>query len=69
MKIVQLLDAYLPLTNEESSFIDQHPSKIKIHSLHEREEVIARNLVRKGIYEISKDNQMLIKVQHEKINK
>jgi hypothetical protein len=69
MKIVQLLDTYLPLTNEESNFVDKHSDKIKIYSLHEREEVVARNLVRKGIYEISKDNQMLIKVQHEKINK
>lgn len=65
MKIVHLLNMDLPLTNEEATFIDEHPNEFKIESLMGREEVLARNLVRKGIYEISKDNQRLVKVNEE----
>lgn len=55
----------LPLTNEESQFLEDHPGSFRINSLMGREEVIARNLVRKGIYEISKDNQTLVKVNEK----
>jgi len=65
MKIVELLNFSIPLTNEEQQFVESHPSKMAIARLMDRDQVIARNLVRKGIYEISNDSQYLIK-QDEK---
>jgi hypothetical protein len=61
MKIHQILGApSIILTNEEQSFIKSHHKEIAIRSLYDREEVLARNLVRKGVYEISNDNENLI---------
>jgi hypothetical protein len=61
MKIHQILGApSIILTNEEKEFISKHHPKISIHSLYDREEVVARNLVRKGVYEISNDNEHII---------
>jgi hypothetical protein len=60
MKIHQILGApSIILTNEEQSFIKSHHKEIAIRSLYDREEVVARNLVRKGVYEISNDNLIL----------
>ena len=61
MKITQLLsgvDTYL--NNEEQKFVENH-DQIKITGLHEREQWVAQNLVRKGVYTISKDNNTLVK--------
>ena len=66
MKIVQLLDVAMPLTNEEHNFFKQHTGKIRITGLTERDQVVARNLVRKGIYEISNDNEHIFKTTNEK---
>ncbi len=61
MKIHQILGApSIILTNEEKNFIDSHRQSIAIKTLYDRDEVIARNLVRKGVYEISTDNQSII---------
>lgn len=61
MKIHQLLDApAIILTNEEQEFVSRHRNEIPLHNLFDRDQVLARNLVRKGVYEISKDNQNLI---------
>lgn len=69
MKILQLLDKpALILTNEEQSFIDNHSPKINIGSLYDRDEWLARNLVRKGVYEISNDDQW-IELKHDGKNK
>lgn len=65
MKICQLLDYQVFLTNEESEFVNNHSKQVSIEGLKERDEVIARNLVRKGIYEISKDSQYIIKKSNE----
>jgi hypothetical protein len=60
MKIHQILGApSIILTNEEQDFIKSHHKEIPIRSLYDREEVLARNLVRKGVYEISNDNLIL----------
>lgn len=60
MKIHQILGATaIILTNEEHSFIESHHKEIAIRSLYDREEIIARNLVRKGVYDISNDNLIL----------
>lgn len=62
MKIAQLLSGYpIHLSNQEREFIDQHRDKIRLTGLSEQETWIAQNLVRKGIYSISKDNKTLIK--------
>jgi hypothetical protein len=61
MKITQLLsgvDTYL--NNEEQQFVESY-DQIKITGLHEHEQWIAQNLVRKGVYTISKDNNTLVK--------
>jgi hypothetical protein len=61
MKIVQLLSGWsLTITNEEKQLIKQHPDKVKISSLSEREQIVAHNLVKKGYYSISNDNLSLI---------
>ena len=61
MKIHQLLSKpSIILTNEEKEFIDNHSPEITINSLHDRDEVLARNLVRKGVYEISNDNRSIL---------
>lgn len=61
MKIHQLLDSpAIILTNEEQDFVSKHRNEIPFRSLFDRDQVLARNLVRKGVYEISKDNQNLI---------
>lgn len=61
MKIHQILGApAIILTNEEQKFIKGHNPEIAIRSLYDRDEIIARNLVRKGVYEISNDNQNII---------
>jgi len=60
MKIIQLIGGLsTPITNEERGFIQQHPTAVKITSLGEHEQWVAQNLVRKGIYTISKDSNTL----------
>jgi hypothetical protein len=61
MKIAQLLSGLgVALTNQEHMFVEKY-NHVKIYSLDEHEQWLAQNLVRKGIYAISKDNQTLIK--------
>ena len=56
MKIVQLLQGFpVAVNNEESYFIEKHDS-VKIYSLSEHDQVLARNLVRRGVFSVSKDN-------------
>lgn len=62
MKISQLLSGPLVvLTNEELNFIDTNGSEIPIEKLEDRSLWVGQNLVRKGIYKISNDNQYLLK--------
>jgi hypothetical protein len=66
MKIVQLLSGIsTAITNEEQDFIEKHPTHVKITSLDEHNNWLAQNLVRKGIYAISKDNNVIVKNLHE----
>lgn len=61
MKIAQLLSGLgIALSNQEHNFVERF-NNIKIDSLNEHDKWLAQNLVRKGIYAISKDNQTLIK--------
>ena len=67
MKIHHLLDApAIILTNEEQSFIKKHSPKISIESLYDRDEVVARNLVRKGVYDITKDSRSMVLKTNDK---
>jgi len=62
MKISQLISGTrMPLSNEESNFVSKHGDQVRITSLDERGQWIAQNLVRKGAYSISKDNNTLIR--------
>lgn len=65
MKIVQLLSNIdIILNNQEKQFVEKYKT-VQIDSLNENDQWLAQNLVRKGIYRISKDNQTLIKNLHE----
>lgn len=69
MKIAQLLSGIgISVTNEEQKFIDKHGNRVRILSLDEHSHWTAQNLVRKGIYTISKDNTTLIKNLNETNN-
>lgn len=60
MKIHQLLSGVqLPITNEENNFVVKHNNNVRLSSLDGRDQVIAQNLVRKGVYSISKDSNTL----------
>jgi hypothetical protein len=62
MKIVQLLSGInTAITNEEQRFLNTHRDHVKLHSLDERDHWMAQNLVRKGLYAISNDNNTLVK--------
>lgn len=61
MRIHQLIGGpAVIITNEERDFIKRHHNYVMISKLHDRDEVLARNLVRKGIYEVSNDSTHII---------
>jgi len=67
MKIYQLLqDMTVPLNNEEHHFVESHGAKVKLTSLDERQLWVAQNLVRKGVYDITRDNNHIIRTHHGK---
>jgi hypothetical protein len=60
MRIHHLVDKpSILLTNEENEFIAHMGEEIKVSALRDREQVLAQNLVRKGVYAISKTNETL----------
>jgi hypothetical protein len=62
MRLVQLLSGLgLAITNEEQQFINRHETAVRLTALDDHGQWIAQNLVRKGVYSISKDNCTLIK--------
>jgi hypothetical protein len=61
MKIHQLVGSHtIALTNEETQFVKKHNDQVKITSLDERDQWLAQGLVRKGVYQISKDSNTLV---------
>jgi hypothetical protein len=61
MKIHQLLDSVsIIITNEERSFIDGHQEHIPLSSLDDHEVWVAQNLVRKNVYQLTKDNRHIV---------
>jgi len=66
MKIHQLLSGLdIPVNNEENKFIERH-ERVQLTSLDEHDQWLAQGLVRKGIYKISKDSNLLIKNVNER---
>lgn len=66
MKIAQLVSGIsLPLTNEEHQFVKKHGKKVRLTTLDEHAHWLAQNLVRKGVYSISSDNNTLVLETHE----
>ena len=66
MKIAHLLSGMdIAVTNEEQKFIEKHPGAVRLTSLDEHGQWLAQNLVRKGIYSLSKDNNTLKKNIYE----
>lgn len=54
------------INNEENAFITEHGDTISIEMLDEHQEFIANNLVRKGVFTISKDGRYIIRIdKHE----
>jgi hypothetical protein len=69
MKIHQLLSgANIALSNEETKFLENHEKSVRLTSLDDRDRWIAQNLVRKGVFSLSNDSNMLIKNLNEKPN-
>jgi hypothetical protein len=61
MRLHQILGApSIILTNEEREFIFRHNPRITISKLLDRDEVLARNLVRKGVYDVSDSNEEIV---------
>lgn len=62
MKIVQLLSGLdVAISNQEKQFTEKY-NQVKVDSLSEQEKWTAQNLVRKGVYSISKNNVLLKKI-------
>lgn len=69
MKINQLIGGpSIHLTNEEARFAEKH-QEVKITSLDEHDQWLAQGLVRKGVFQISKDSNTLINNLNEKSSK
>jgi hypothetical protein len=67
MKIAQLLSGIdVILTNQEKQFVENHKSHLTLDAMSDRDQWLAQNLVRKGIYSISNNNRTLIKNIDEK---
>jgi hypothetical protein len=62
MKINQLLSKIETiLTNEERKFTERYVDQVTLTSLDEHDSWVAQNLVRKGVYEVSKDSRTLVR--------
>ena len=67
MKVVELVSGIgLAITNEERAFLDKHPGNLKVSKLDDHNAWIAQNLIRKGVYSISKDNILVNNLNDKK---
>jgi hypothetical protein len=65
MKIHQILDGVsIMITNEERDFISKHDNEVSVSILDPHNQIIANNLVRKGVYSISNDKKYITKRTH-----
>jgi hypothetical protein len=66
MKINQLLSGIsIALTNAEQQFVESHGKSVRLASLDDHNRWVAQSLVRKGVYDISRDSTTLINKLHE----
>lgn len=62
MKIIDLVEGIgIMITNEESDFIEKYGDRINLKTLDEHCIWMARNLVRKGIYETEDNSPFIVK--------
>lgn len=62
MKIHQILNGVgIVINNEEHEFIDRNGETVYLNMLDEHSQWVAQNLVRKGVYGISKDKSYIKK--------
>jgi hypothetical protein len=67
MRIHHIVDGIsILITNEERGFISKNDHDINLESLDEHDQWLAHNLVRKGIYSISKDKKNLTLINNAK---
>jgi hypothetical protein len=52
----------IQVSNEERDFIKEHGDTISLEMLDEHQEHTAQNLVRKGVYSISKDRRYIFRI-------
>jgi hypothetical protein len=63
MKIHEVLNGIsILITNEENDFISNHGDTVSLSVLDEHQEIVANNLVRKGVYTISNDRRYIIRI-------
>lgn len=61
MRIHQLLGGVsVVITNEEKNFIQTHNDNVSISSLDDHETWVAQNLVRKNVYQLTKDSKNIV---------
>ena len=54
MRMHEILGATpIMLTNEETEFVNRYGNRVLVASLYERDSIVGRNLVRKGVYDIN----------------
>ena len=67
MKIQQLLSGMnIVVTNEEQQFISKHNDAVRITALDDHDRWLAQNLVRKGVYAIGQDSNILQRMTNGK---
>jgi hypothetical protein len=66
MRIHHILDGIsIIITNEERGFMSKNDDRsINIESLDDHEQWIAQNLVRKGVYTLSKDKKHITRIDN-----
>jgi hypothetical protein len=52
------------INNEEQGFISEHGDFVSMDFLDERHSIVANNLVRKGVYNITKDGRYLSRIDN-----
>lgn len=63
MKIHEIINGVpIIVTNEEQAFIDRHDDTVSMDFLDERQEIVANNLIRKGVFAISNDRRYITRI-------
>lgn len=69
MRIHHILDGIsIIITNEERRFITKNEENVSLESLDDHEQWVAQNLVRKGVYTLSKDKTHITRIDDARQN-